>query len=108
MRRWLLLWSSAILTGTTISASTENPCQKCHAAQVSGYVRSAMARSLSRSVGPQQGSFVHKLSGTKVTITPAGKTIQITMARAGASGSLPVEYVIGSGTHAYGYLLRKG
>src|SRR3954452_4680175 len=106
MTRYQLLWLHLILSGAMVRAFAQSPCLPCHAAQVRAYARSTMARSLSRSAGPQQGSLVHKLSGTKVTITPAGKTIQITMAQAGASGSLPVEYVIGSGTHAYGYLLR--
>ena len=104
----MFLCSSAILTVATLSAFADSPCLRCHSAQVRAYERSAMARSLGRSAGPQHGSFVHKLSNTKVTITPAGKTIQIAMTRAGVSGSMPVEYVIGSGNHAYGYLFRIG
>src|SRR4051812_22806987 len=108
MRRCAVLWSSTLLTCATASAFVGDPCLPCHTAQVKAYEHSPMARSLARSAGPQHGTFVHKTSGTKVTITPAGKTVQIGMARSGVSGSMPVEYVIGSGNHAYGYLVRIG
>jgi hypothetical protein len=67
-----------------------------------------MGRSLARFAGPRQGSFEHSVSGTKFTIKPAGETADITLTRDGLSGSFPVDYVIGSGSHAYGYLVRVG
>src|SRR3954451_9366961 len=108
MRRDHLLWFAATLISAAEAASPGIPCLPCHAGEVKAYGQSAMAQSLSRSAGPQQGSFVHKLSGTKVVVRPAGRTVQISMTRDGLSGSLPVDYVIGSGSHAYGYLIRTG
>jgi tetratricopeptide (TPR) repeat protein len=66
-----------------------------------------MARSLSRPVDQPSGSFVHALSGTRFTVTSNhGLTQKVT--RNGLSVEFPVAYVIGSGTHAYGYLVRIG
>ena len=66
-----------------------------------------MARSLSRPVDQPSGSFVHAPSGTRFTVTSNhGLTQKLT--RNGLSAEYPVAYVIGSGTHAYGYLIRIG
>jgi len=52
------------------------------------------------------GSFTH--SGAKFTIQLAPGAIRFTMTRDGLSATYNAEYVIGSGAHAYGFLVRAG
>ena len=47
-------------------------CAACHAAQVKGYARSAMAQSLRRPAKEPEGAFEHDLSGTKFTVYSNG------------------------------------
>jgi hypothetical protein len=90
------------------SASVAEPegatrCKTCHSAEVEGYARSAMAHSLRRAGQEPTG----------IVTTPAG-TITMSSTSAGSWQSLQaggdvstyrVDYVIGSGNHAFGYLL---
>jgi photosynthetic reaction center cytochrome c subunit len=78
-------------------------CKTCHSAEVDGYARSAMAHSLRRAGQEPTG----------IVTTPAG-TITMSSTSAGSWQSLQaggdvstyrVDYVIGSGNHAFGYLL---
>lgn len=79
-------------------------CASCHPAQVSGYAKTAMANSLGRPVNQPSGSFTHALSGSRFVLRPAGQKLQ----RHGLTAEHAVEYVIGSGNHAFGYLVRVG
>ena len=89
------------------SRALGHTCLPCHEKQVVGYGKTAMARSLSRPVDQPSGSFLHAPSGTRFTITSNhGLTQKLT--RNGISAEYPVAYVIGSGTHAFGYLVRVG
>ncbi len=85
-----------------------SPCLPCHAKQVAGYEKTAMARSLSSSAHQPLGSFTHAFSGTEFSVKPAGGNIQITMRRDGLSATYQADYAVGSGSHAYGYVVRIG
>ena len=97
-----------LFCGAAVIALAANPCLPCHPRHVTGYEKTAMARSLSRPVHVQEGAFTHKLSGTRFTTKTARDTIQITVSRDGLTATYPVDYVVGSGSHAYGYLSRVG
>ncbi len=79
-------------------------CVSCHPAQVSGYAKTAMATSLGRPVNQPSGSFTHELSGSRFVLRPALQQLE----RHGVTVEHAVDYVIGSGNHAFGYLVRVG
>jgi tetratricopeptide (TPR) repeat protein len=78
-------------------------CQFCHPSQVEGYARSAMAHSL-RSVGQEPDGAVNT-PDAKITMhsSPAGYWQRLQSG--GDAINYRVDYVIGSGNHASGYLL---
>ncbi len=83
-------------------------CAVCHPSEVAGYSRSAMAHSLRRSGKEPEGSFVHAVSGTKFTIYSNKDGLWQRMERDGDVSEYHVEYVVGSGNHAAGYLVLIG
>jgi len=85
---------------------TENPCATCHPQEVKGYSHSAMSRSLRRPGKEPEGEFEHSLSGTKFTIYSNSKGLYQRMERDGDVSDYQVAYVVGSGNHASGYLVR--
>ncbi|MFZ0594610.1 MAG: tetratricopeptide repeat protein [Bryobacteraceae bacterium] len=85
-----------------------HPCVSCHAKEVEGFSRSAMAHSLSPADHAPAGAFEHRFSGTKFTINSVAGEVRQTVERPGLTESLTVQYAIGSGNHAVGYLARVG
>ncbi len=86
-----------------------NPCATCHPKEVGDfYSHSAMAHSLRRPGKEPEGSFQHSLSGTKFTIYSNPQGLWQRMERDGDVSDFRVDYVIGSGIHASGYLVRIG
>jgi hypothetical protein len=84
------------------------PCADCHPKEVRGYQQSSMAHSLSEVAAQPDGTFEHALSQTRLSIrsTPSGMLQRFE--RGGVSGEQRVAYVIGSGVHAFGYLVQVG
>ena len=81
-------------------------CQFCHAAEVEGYARSAMAHSLRRAGREPDGTVDAR--DTKITMhsTPTGYWQRL---QSGSDVSeYRVDYVVGSGNHASGYLVDLG
>jgi hypothetical protein len=102
-----LKYCLAVLILVAQARADSRLCAGCHAQQVRAYLHSAMAHSLASAgtLPPQpEGSFVHSFSKTKFT---AGATTQ-QLERAGTAQSATVAYVIGSGSHAFGYLMQVG
>lgn len=85
-----------------------HPCEYCHPREVAGYSRSSMARSLGRPGNQPGGTFTAAGSGTRFTVRSDGKGTWQRMERAGEVAEFPVAYVIGSGSHAAGYLIQVG
>ena len=67
-----------------------------------------MANSLSHSAGERTGTFLHALSGTTFVIRRRGNSTEVAMTRDGLTSTYPITYAIGSGTHAFGYLMAEG
>ncbi|MGC1415343.1 MAG: c-type cytochrome [Candidatus Acidiferrum sp.] len=78
----------------------------CHPAEVEGYARSAMAHSLRRA--GQEPDGVVSAHGSKITMysTPTGSWQR--WENGGDGADYRVDYVIGSGIHASGYLVNLG
>ncbi len=84
-------------------------CSACHAQVVREYFRSGMGRSLARpSAAHPAGIYRHGISGTgfRTVSSDAGQTQEIE--RDGLHAAYDIEYVIGSGNAAFGYLVRIG
>jgi photosynthetic reaction center cytochrome c subunit len=80
-----------------------NRCKVCHASEVEGYARSAMAHSLRRAGEEPAGTVT--TTDAKITMfsTPAGYWQEL---RSGGNlSTYHIDYVIGSGNHASGYLV---
>ena len=109
-------WNEGVavaLVGVTICATlglaaAEHPCAQCHAAETAAYLKSPMGRALSRPTGAEAGQFVHAASGTTFTVRSEAGVLRQGAQRQGLQADYPVEYVIGSGEHARGYLIRLG
>ena len=85
-----------------------HPCESCHPKQVNGYAQTAMAHSM-EAAGPQpEGGFEHSFSGTRFSIRNTTSGVLQTLERPGELQALRVDYVIGSGRHAFGYLAQIG
>lgn len=67
-----------------------------------------MAHSLSLPQRQPSGSFLHSLSGTRFTIQSDDLRTTQRLERHGASADHTVAYVIGSGSHAFGFLVQVG
>ncbi len=82
-------------------------CAACHPNEVQGYSHVSMAHSLRRAAHEPSGSF-QNVAGIKFTIYSTQTGTRQRMERSGEVSDFPVDYVIGSGTHASGYLIRIG
>jgi hypothetical protein len=78
-------------------------CQFCHAAQVEGYARSAMAHSLRRAGWEPSGEVDTPDAKIKIASSTTGYWQRLESH--GDTVSYRIDYVVGSGNHASGYLL---
>jgi photosynthetic reaction center cytochrome c subunit len=81
-------------------------CLFCHPSEVEGYARSAMAHSLRRAGQEPDGTVIAR--GTKITIHSSPTGFWQRWENAGDNREYRVDYVIGSGNHASGYLVDIG
>jgi photosynthetic reaction center cytochrome c subunit len=81
-------------------------CMFCHPAEVEGYARSAMAHSL-RSAGQEPEGTV-SAHGSKITMRSSLNGYWQHWENGGDSSEYRVDYVVGSGNHASGYLVDIG
>jgi hypothetical protein len=84
-----------------------NQCRKCHADEVEGFAQSKMARSM-RVGGQEPSGSVTTSSGTTITMSSNKEGSWQTLNANGTSTTYGVDYVIGSGTHASGYVMNLG
>jgi photosynthetic reaction center cytochrome c subunit len=81
-------------------------CISCHSAEVEGYASSAMAHSLRRPANEPQG--ILNLPNGKITISSSSSGDWQRLESAGDISTYRVDYVVGSGNHASGYLINLG
>ncbi len=81
-------------------------CMICHPTEVEGFARSAMARALRRAGQEPDGTV--SAHGTTITIHSSSTGFWQTWENAGDKTQYRVDYVIGSGEHASGYLVDLG
>ncbi len=93
---------------SALAAPAADLCSSCHPKEVSGYSRTGMARSLFRPEGQLSGRFTHALSGSAFSIQSTAAGMRQRLERDGVVGEFPVDYVIGSGNHAFGFLVGIG
>jgi photosynthetic reaction center cytochrome c subunit len=78
-------------------------CQFCHASEVEGYARSAMAHSLRRAGQEPDGTV--ETPDAKITMYSSPTGYWQRLQSGGDVTNYRIDYVIGSGNHASGYLL---
>lgn len=78
-------------------------CDTCHAEEVAGYAQSAMAHSLRMASREPDGSVETRDGKITMRSTPSGYWQRLETA--GDTTDYRIDYVIGSGNHASGYLL---
>lgn len=83
-------------------------CVACHPRETAAYAQSAMAQSVSLPANQPGGSFEHPYSGTRFAAYQDSTGIHQSLVRNGEKAEQRVAYVIGSGNHALGYLVRTG
>jgi photosynthetic reaction center cytochrome c subunit len=86
--------------------AAEQRCVFCHPSEVEGYANSAMAHSL-RSASQEPAGTV-SANGTKITIHSSPTGYWQDWENAGDKSQYRVDYVVGSGNHASGYLVDIG
>ena len=89
-----------------------HPCLPCHTKEVDGFAKTPMAHSIAV-VGTQpEGAFDHAFSRTHFTIRNEAGGVRQTVERRdewdSIAESVTVQYAIGSGSHAFGYLAEIG
>ena len=84
----------------------EHPCAKCHPKEVAGYAVTQMAHALGPPKAEPPGKFSHALSGSRFSIESTRARMVQRIERQGATGEYTVAYALGSGAHAYAYLIE--
>jgi hypothetical protein len=100
--------SAAQVPGAAIPTAPpdQNQCSKCHAEEVDGFSRSKMAHSMR--VGGQEPDGVVTASGATITMHSDKQGSWQTLTSHGSTTTYHIDYVIGSGTHASGYIMDLG
>lgn len=86
--------------------SGSNRCLFCHPAEVEGYARSTMAHSLRRAGREPDGTV--NANGSKITMHSSAEGSWQRWENGGKTIDYRIEYVIGSGAHASGYITDIG
>jgi hypothetical protein len=94
--------------GTVAETDSIDPdkCGRCHAGEVAGFARTAMSRSM-RKAGEEPAGIV-QAPGATITASSDGTGTWQQLVEGDFQSKYPVAYVIGSGTHASGYLIDVG
>ncbi len=103
-----LRFAPALLTFLIVKAALGQTCAACHPKEVEGFAKSAMAHSLAKAGAQPDGRFEHAISGTRFESRSTGGGVWQSLERPGESEKLRVEYAIGSGNHAVGFLAQVG
>jgi hypothetical protein len=95
--------SQTALAQLVSQPSGASRCQFCHASEVEGYARSAMAHSLRRAAQEPDGAV--NTPDAKITMYSSPTGYWQRLESGGEVSNYRIDYVIGSGNHATGYLL---
>jgi hypothetical protein len=88
------------------AANRANPYKACHAYEVDGFAKTTMARSMR--VGGVELPGVVRTSDATITMSSGQGGSWQTLRSGSTSSRYHVDYVIGSGTHASGYIVDLG
>ena len=86
-------------------------CASCHPKEVAGYAQTGMARSIftvTEAPHVPDGAFDHAASATKFKIQTSAAGMTQSMQSQDETTEQRVAFVIGSGNHAFGYLVQNG
>ncbi len=86
-------------------------CITCHPKEVAGYAQTGMAKSLApmSAASPlPDGAFEHQFSKTSFTVHSTGAQMTQELTRSDETVKQTATFVVGSGNHAYGYLMQVG
>ncbi len=102
-----------ILVGCLLFApaglSASERCAACHPEETATYLRTGMGRSIGRPSELQPaGVYRHGLSKTAYAIAAGSAGMTQRIERGGLAGEYAIDYVIGSGNAAFGYLVSIG
>ncbi|HEV2424977.1 MAG TPA: hypothetical protein VGZ29_09130 [Terriglobia bacterium] len=107
-----VLLALIILPGAAHAADL--PCAKCHPTETAGFLATQMGRSSGPAADASSGKYYHALSKTEFNIdvtggpgAPTGQMVQ-SIERDGIRGKYDIAFAIGSGTHAYAYVIDIG
>ncbi|MFO0282772.1 MAG: tetratricopeptide repeat protein [Acidobacteriota bacterium] len=85
-----------------------HPCQSCHPAQVSAFARTPMGNAIAPAQPTAPGSFGHSLSQSRFESFTRDGRLWHRIERGSLSAEYPIDWQIGYGAHAAGYLVRIG
>jgi hypothetical protein len=116
------LWCIGVLTVTLTRSFAQSPpkakatpappsidgnqCRKCHTEEVDGFAQSKMSHSMR--LAEKEPAGVVKVPGTAITMYSDQHGSWQKIESNGTTNSYRVDYVIGSGTHASGYIMDLG
>ena len=107
LRPWTAIVIAALFAALPIYAAER--CQSCHPDEVKQYLRTGMGRSLAQPDSDQpSGVYYHGHSGTTFHVELSDRGMVHRIERNGHEASYLIDYVIGSGNAAFGYLVRVG
>ena len=111
-RAWKLAATAIIVSGALSAAlplRASEACRPCHPQQVSGFLRTGMGRSIALpSSAHPSGVYFHGHSGTTFRVDQTDRGTVHRIQRGGFEATYLIDYVIGSGNAALGYLIRVG
>jgi Cytochrome c554 and c-prime len=96
-----------VLIGTTARLFADGiPCAQCHPKEVAGFAATPMGRSLSAPPRVPAGEYIHLASGSQFTVEWNGSRMIQRIERGGVRAQYEIPYAVGSGTHAFAYLVE--
>ncbi len=99
---------AVVWVGCLAQVNAEEPCARCHAAEVAAFERSPMGRSAGEPSISTEGRIVHKASGSTITIRQRGGVMEHKVESHGLVAKYPVAYSVGAGIVGYSYMVRLG
>jgi tetratricopeptide (TPR) repeat protein len=93
------------------SLGADQRCVSCHPKEDAGYARTAMAHSLTPvkdTALPPDGEFEHEVSKTRFVIHSSASGMTQSLSRKDETAEQTAAFSIGSGAHAFGYLMQVG